>query len=51
MPLAYRVLIDYQALGVWDGSTAWRWWIYLPVFALTALELRRYTVKAPGGGR
>jgi hypothetical protein len=33
MPLAYAVLIPWQALGTWNGSTTLRWWIYVPVFA------------------
>ena len=36
MPLAYTVLADYRATGVWHGSTARRWWIYVPVFAAWA---------------
>ena len=31
-PLSYRVLIEWRALGLWDGSTPERWWIYGPVF-------------------
>jgi hypothetical protein len=33
MPLAYRVLADWVFLGVWEGSTGERWWIYGPVLA------------------
>jgi hypothetical protein len=33
MPLAYAVLGDYRATGIWQGSTGWRWLIYGPVFA------------------
>ena len=33
MPLAYGVLADYRTSGVWQGSTGWRWLIYVPVFA------------------
>jgi hypothetical protein len=36
MPLAYRVVIAWALLGQWDGSTPWRWLIYVPVFALLA---------------
>jgi hypothetical protein len=32
MPLAYAVLARYRATGIWDGSTNWRWAIYVPVF-------------------
>jgi alpha-1,6-mannosyltransferase len=32
-PFAYSVLIRWDVLGVWDGSTPDRWWIYGPVFA------------------
>jgi hypothetical protein len=48
MPLAYAVLAEYRTSGVWQGSTQWRWLIYLPVFAsfFAALSshgaLRRY---------
>jgi hypothetical protein len=30
-PLAYIVLIRWQILGEWNGSTVERWWIYIPV--------------------
>jgi hypothetical protein len=36
-PLSYSVLIAHAALGEWRGSTEWRWWIYLPVFAFALL--------------
>ena len=48
MPLAYAVLADYRATGAWHGSTARRWWIYLPVFA--AWACRRIGVWASQGG-
>ena len=32
-PLFYNVLVDWNAKGVWNGSTSIRWWIYLPVLA------------------
>ncbi len=48
MPLAYVVLADYRATGVWHGSTARRWWIYLPVFA--AWACRRIGVLGSQGG-
>jgi len=43
MPLAYAVLTRYRATGVWQGSTGWRWLIYVPVFAtfFTTWALRR----------
>ncbi len=49
MPLAYAVLADYRASGVWNGSTARRWWIYVPVFA--AWAWRRIGVMAGQGGK
>lgn len=33
-PLAYKVVIAWTLLGQWDGSTPWRWWIYVPVYGL-----------------
>jgi hypothetical protein len=48
MPLAYAVLADYRATGAWHGSTARRWWIYIPVFA--AWACRRIGVWASQGG-
>jgi hypothetical protein len=39
MPLAYEVRLAWDTLGVWDGSTPQRWWIYGPVFTLMGLEL------------
>lgn len=36
MPLAYRVVIGWALLGQWNGSTPWRWLIYLPVYGLLA---------------
>lgn len=33
MPLTYAVLLDWIALGVWNGSTSIRWYVYLPVLA------------------
>jgi hypothetical protein len=40
MPLAYAVLANYRATGVWQGSACWRWLIYVPVFAAWALRHR-----------
>ncbi|MBI5281635.1 MAG: hypothetical protein HY858_08145 [Candidatus Solibacter usitatus] len=40
-PILYAVLIDYRTLGVWNGSTPWRWWLYLPVLGCTFGELIR----------
>lgn len=40
MPAAYAVLADYRATGVWQGSTGWRWLIYVPVFVVWALRRR-----------
>ena len=36
VPLFYEVLIDYQILGVWEGSRPGRWLVYVPVFAMMA---------------
>ena len=33
MPMAYMVLVDWHARGIWVGSRPGRWWIYAPVFA------------------
>jgi len=33
-PLSYAVLIDWEMLGVWHGSTPLRWYIYAPVYGL-----------------
>lgn len=43
MPVAYAVLADYRATGVWQGSTGWRWLIYGPVFVafIASRALRR----------
>jgi hypothetical protein len=35
-PLAYIVLIEFAWLGIWNGVTPFRWWIYGPVFVLGA---------------
>jgi alpha-1,6-mannosyltransferase len=45
MPLAYSVLIRWQALGDWEGSTPERWWIYGPVFCLLIQEAAQYAIK------
>jgi len=34
MPLAYGVLIDWRALGVWNGVSGWRWAIHGPFLAM-----------------
>ncbi len=36
-PLAYKVVIAWALLGVWDGSTPWRWWIHTPVLVMLGL--------------
>ncbi|MBI5085323.1 MAG: hypothetical protein HZB13_12090 [Acidobacteria bacterium] len=41
-PIFYAVLIDYQTLGVWNGSTSWRWWLYVPVLGWSLGELIRH---------
>ena len=42
VPLAYAVRIPWETLGVWNGSTPERWWIYGPVFAVMVWELWRW---------
>ncbi len=44
-PLFYTVLIDWNAKGVWNGSTPIRWWVYVPVLAATILSMRRKTAS------
>ena len=39
MPLTYVVLLDWVALGVWNGSTSIRWYVYLPVLAYSIADL------------
>jgi alpha-1,6-mannosyltransferase len=39
MPLSYSVLIGWKTLGVWNGSTPLRWFIYVPVLATSILCL------------
>ena len=34
VPLAYSAVISWVALGEWQGSTAIRWYEYLPVYAM-----------------
>ena len=50
-PLFYQVRIAWDALGVWDGSTPERWWVYAPVFGCMAWEFwlrrRRLSTVAP----
>jgi hypothetical protein len=40
-PLSYEVVAGWKSLGVWNGSTPLRWWIYGPVFALMLLRWGR----------
>ncbi len=40
MPVTYGVLIDWFALGVWNGSTSLRWYVYLPVLVYWVAALR-----------
>jgi hypothetical protein len=40
-PLFYLVLPRWFEAGVWDGSTASRWLVYVPVFVVLAWEGRR----------
>jgi alpha-1,6-mannosyltransferase len=34
MPLSYAVLLNWLNLGMWDGSTSMRWFVYAPFFTL-----------------
>ena len=40
MPVTYGVLIDWFALGVWNGSSALRWYVYVPVLVYWVVALR-----------
>ena len=51
MPLAYQVLVEWRAAGVWNGSTPVRWWIYAPVFAAMALLALRGMMKSVKASR
>lgn len=44
-PLFYEVLIEYQFLDVWEGSTPGRWLVYGPFFALAAAYAARGWAK------
>lgn len=47
-PLFYQVLIGWEILGQWDGSTPLRWLVYGPVFVVLAYEsLRRRSSLPP----
>lgn len=41
MPLSYAVLIGWKTLGEWNGSTPFRWFIYVPVFAMFVVGLSK----------
>lgn len=51
-PIFYEVLIDYQILGVWEGSRPGRWLVYVPFFGLAVvygvLGLLRYRRNQDG---
>ncbi|MBK5290699.1 MAG: DUF1549 domain-containing protein [Acidobacteriia bacterium] len=51
MPLAYQVLVEWRAAGVWNGSTPGRWWIYGPVFAVMAWYAARGMMKSVKASR
>jgi hypothetical protein len=38
VPLHYAVLIDWFALGTWNGVSGWRWLVYAPVYAWIAYD-------------
>ena len=48
MPLSYVVVIDWQLLGEWRGSTWVRWYIYGPVYGMLAVSawLNRWRAKS-----
>jgi hypothetical protein len=49
-PLHYVVLLDWFALGQWNGVNGWRWFVYVPVYAWilvnAAITFRRRTEAA-----
>ena len=51
MPLSYSVLIGWKTLGVWDGSTPLRWFIYVPVFAMFAISGVVFLVRSASYGK
>ncbi len=52
MPLAYRVVIGWTLIGRWNGSTSWRWLIYVPVYGLLAgSALARRLFSSPQGDK
>lgn len=44
-PLLYTVLIDWNAKGVWNGTTHFRWWVYVPVLAATLSMFLAKTIR------
>jgi hypothetical protein len=36
MPLTYAVRLDWEILGEWNGTTGWRWLVYIPVLLMAA---------------
>ncbi len=48
VPLSYRVLALWFAIGEWNGSTSARWAIYIPVFAwLLFAGCRKVALRLP----
>jgi hypothetical protein len=39
VPLSYSVWPGWVATGIWEGVTPFRWFIYVPVFALIAARM------------
>jgi hypothetical protein len=39
VPLHYVVLINWFALGQWDGVNGWRWLVYVPVYGWALVQL------------
>lgn len=43
VPLHYVVLIDWFALGQWNGVNEWRWLVYVPVYGWMLVQSIRRT--------
>jgi hypothetical protein len=46
-PLSYQARIAWEDLGIWNGSTPERWWIYGPVLACMILEIVQLSRRFP----
>lgn len=47
VPLAYHTVIPWVELGEWHGSTPYRWWIYVPVYAMLVAGWLRERLTPP----